>query len=334
MNVDIELYKIIADDSHYLSILNGRLPSFFIYIFKSINELDILLYLNDKNYIFSYNLLSLQMVSKIIDKKFENIKDIRHCIDNYNKRDLLISVNKNQINLWDFKNWECLKNFDFLGYNLFSACFLNNKNTIFILFGPNKRKTKKKYEPIQVYDLEGNKITQIFDSNDYNYFIDTFYDNKLSKYFIISGSNGKVLSYDYNQNKLYKIYKQNENSNIHSHIIININEENIRLIEASFCCYIYIWDFHSGNLLKSVNSWDFSEIGDISLLNNNFIFAIGYEKNIIQLINIDNKKEYKKFVIPDEKKIIIKKINHYKLGNCLITKDKNNLIKLWLIKNK
>ena len=92
-------------------------------------------------------------------------------------------------------------------YNLFSACFLNTNNAIFILFGPNKRFTKKKYEHIQIYDLEGNKKTGIFDSSECNYFIDTFYDNKLSKYFIISGSNGKAISYDYNQNKLYKIYK-------------------------------------------------------------------------------------------------------------------------------
>ena len=44
----------------------------------------------------------------------------------------------------------------------------------------------------QIYDLEGNKKTEIFDSSECNYFIDTFYDNKLSKYFIISGSNEKL----------------------------------------------------------------------------------------------------------------------------------------------
>ena len=77
-------------------------------------------------------------------------------------------------------------------YNLFSACFLNTNNAIFILFGPNKRFTKKKYEHIQIYDLEGNKKTGIFDSSEFNYFFDIFYDNKLYKYFIISGSNEKL----------------------------------------------------------------------------------------------------------------------------------------------
>ena len=72
----------------------------------------------------------------------------------------------------------------------------------------------------------------------------------------------------------------------------------------------------------------------MSLLNNKYFFAVGDEKAKIQLINIENKKEFKKFDIPDENIFIIKKINLYKLGDCLITKDKNNLIKLWLIKNK
>ena len=72
----------------------------------------------------------------------------------------------------------------------------------------------------------------------------------------------------------------------------------------------------------------------MSLLNNKYFFAVGYEEAKIQLINIENKKEFKKFDIPDENIFLIKKINLYKLGDCLITKDKNNLIKLWLIKNK
>ena len=96
---------------------------FFIIIFKSINEIDIPLYLNNKHYICSYYLLSLQIISKIISNKFDDIKDIRHYIDNYNKRDLIISVTPNQINLWNFKNWECLKNFNFLNYKLFSCLF-------------------------------------------------------------------------------------------------------------------------------------------------------------------------------------------------------------------
>ena len=72
----------------------------------------------------------------------------------------------------------------------------------------------------------------------------------------------------------------------------------------------------------------------MSLLNNKYFFVVGDEEAKIQLINIENKKEFKKFDIPDENIFIIKKINLYKLGDCLITKDKNNLIKLWLIKNK
>ena len=63
-----------------------------------------------------------------------------------------------------------------------SACFLTNINQIFIITGNRK--------PIQVFDLNGNKQKEIYKIDNFIFFIDAYYDEKLSKNFIITGNKG------------------------------------------------------------------------------------------------------------------------------------------------
>ena len=66
-------------------------------------------------------------------------------------------------------------------------------------------------------------------SNDRTYIIDSFFDKKLCKNYIISGCCGYVKSYDFNTNKIY--HKYNDNDKIfHNSIIINNLEEIVKLI--------------------------------------------------------------------------------------------------------
>jgi hypothetical protein len=116
---------------------------------------------------------------------------------------------------------------------LYSACFLNdnNNNQIYILTS-NGNDQSINYEPIKIYDLNGKKIKEINNSNEKTHFIDTYYDNNLSKYYIITGNDGYIKSYDYNNNKLYHKYLDNDNS-LNLNIIINDNNKNIKLIELN-----------------------------------------------------------------------------------------------------
>jgi hypothetical protein len=95
--------------------------------------------------------------------------------------------------------------------DLRSACFLNLNNQIYILtsniFGS---------EPIKVFNLKGIKINEIHNSKDGVNFIDIYYDNKSSKPFVLTGNNKFVKSYDYNNNKVYHIYNDNDNINHYS----------------------------------------------------------------------------------------------------------------------
>ena len=107
-------------------------------------------------------------------------------------------------------------------------------------------------DSIKVFDFKGNKIKEINDSKDSAFFIDIYYDNNLFKNYIITGNEGYAKSYEYNVNKLYHKYSENDNIKGHMSIIINKKKEIIKLIES--CCdgNIRIWNFHSGILLKKI----------------------------------------------------------------------------------
>ena len=130
-------------------------------------------------------------------------------------------------------------------------------------------------EPIKIFDLEGNKIKEIKNFKYNSYFIDTYYDNNLSKIFIITGNGGYSQSYDYNENKI-KIIKyidiDDENKIYHMRIIIDDSDNIIKMIESSCKGIIRIFNFHSGKLLNKVyvyNDW----LNSICLANKDYLFV-------------------------------------------------------------
>ena len=62
--------------------------------------------------------------------------------------------------------------------SIFSACLLNNNNQIDILVGDRNLVSK---ELIKIYDINGNIIKELNNSDDGTYFIDSYYDNKYLK---------------------------------------------------------------------------------------------------------------------------------------------------------
>ena len=95
-------------------------------------------------------------------------------------------------------------------------------------------------------NCNGNKIKEINDSNDGTFFIDNYYDNKLSKIYILSAHLDYVKSYDYNNNEVYHKYCDNNTNKGHSCISINNIKEHTFLLETSYDGFLRIWDFHLG----------------------------------------------------------------------------------------
>ena len=107
-------------------------------------------------------------------------------------------------------------------------------------------------DSIKLFDFNGKKIEEINNSNDCTVLIDTYYDNKSSKIYILTANNNNVKSYDYKKNKIYNTYEDIINDKCHRSIIIYENDNIIKLVESSQDGIIRIWNFHSGKLLKKI----------------------------------------------------------------------------------
>ena len=96
-------------------------------VFKSIYDIFYLIYTSKNNSIIFYNLLDDKKINEIKNTHKQYITNYRHYLDNYNKRDLIISLSldDNNLKLWNVNNYECLLNIENVNKNggLLSACF-------------------------------------------------------------------------------------------------------------------------------------------------------------------------------------------------------------------
>ena len=310
----IKFLKYLAEDSYCRIGLDNT----FI-IFKSINNIFYLIYSDKNNSIISYNLISNKKINEIKKAHEYYIISIRYYCDTLNKRDLILSMScfDNNIKLWNIHNYECLlsiKNYN-NGCDPLS-CFLNDNNQIYIISINNTTNYK-----IDIMNFNGELIKEIIDNNNKRtYIIDTYFDNKNSKNYILTGNDANVKSYDYNENKIYKIYSDNDKRGHHSLIIYNENDVE-KLIESSFDGNIRIWNFHSGLLLNKIkvnNGLIASWIYSICLLDNNYLI-IGCYKGIIRVIDINKQTTIKELNYHQYPVICITKLHLPNIGTIVVS---------------
>ena len=333
MEKKIKFIKILTKDSYTEKNIDNTLC-----VFKSINNILVLVYSNQNKSIISFNLIDNKKINEMKNAHEENITNLIHYLDKSNKRDLILSVSDrdNSVKLWNINDINCLLNIPKINDsgNLLSACILNDKNQIYILIS-NFNWYEDMIELIKVYDYNGNKIKEINNSKENTFFIDTYHDNKLSTIFIITGNLGYSKSYDYINNKLYKKYAEKD---FYMHSILNITiynkKEKTDLIESSSDGIIRIWDFHKGLVLNAIQmcSPD-EEINGICLWdNNNYLCAGSAFNKTIKLIDLKEKKDIND-IKGDNKISNIKEIIHPQYGEILISQEYNGNIKLWIIQN-
>ena len=331
----MEFLQNLSEDSYsYYDIDNT------FCIFKSINNIYYLIYANEYNSIISYNVIENKKIIEIKNSdnnynlnnlnnnfnKMNTITHFRHFLDKNNKRDLIISISawENNIKLWNINNWECLLNLENINKTgiLLSGCFLDDNQHNYIVttnvnyFGLN--------EFIKIFDFNGKKIKEINYFNENIYLIETYYDNKSSHIYIITANNGCIISYDYNNNKIYHKYSENDNKK-HYSLVINKREELITIIESSLDCNIRVWNFDSGELLKKINIMN-NKLYGLCLWNSEYLF-VGCEDKTIKLIDIKNGIIINELFGYNNKVISIKKITLPQLGESLLSiGDKNSKI--------
>ena len=254
--------------------------------------------------------------------------------------DLIMSVSKsdNNIKIWNLTNNICVLNLTKINKDgiLNSACFLNYENNNYII---TSNRNWVDPSPLKIYNLKGEKIKQISKSNRNTFFVDTYYENKKNNNnntYIITGNEGNVISYNYDENELYKIYCEKYENDIfhHSFKIYADKESNqiIKLIESSdgINSFIRIWDFHSSQLLGKIESSN-NVLRSIGIWDSNFAFA-GCGDKSIKLIDLENFKIINSLVGHQNNICCIKIIFHPQLGKCIISQGNNNdQIRIWTL---
>ena len=280
------------------------------------------------------NLIDNKKINEIKHAHDDFITHLRHYFDKINNRDLLLSLSEddNNLKLWDINNIECLLNIKRVNNKGFlnSACYLyDNKRSVIIT--SNNDIYNKDCEFIKIFDLNGKIIKEIEDSNQSTFFIDTFYDKKMSKFYILTGNKGLSQSFDYNDNKKYFTYcEDNDEINYHMSILIDDSDKIIKMIESSCKGFIRIWDFHTANLLDKI-SVDDNWLYSIYLWNKEFLF-VACKDCTIKVISLNESKIIKSLEGHENKVLTIKHIIHPKYGECLISQDAGcSVIKLWKI---
>ena len=324
----IQSINYISKDPY---ILFTKINSFIS--FKSVNDILYLIYSTKNISIISYNLINAQKINEIKNAHKKCITNFRHYLDNYNKRDLVISVSleDNNIKLWNVNNYDCLANIKNANKKggLLSACFLKDNNKIYII---SSNQSSNQIEPIKIFNLEGNVVKKVNNSNYSVFYIDVYYDIKNSKTYILSCNNACIRSYDYINNKLYNIYSENFKINTIAHIylIINNKEEMIELCEDG---KIRIWNFHSAKLLHIVQVGGFYKIKCFCVLDEEYIF-VGCADKEIKFVQIKDGKIIENYKGHNMEVNNINIVNHPKYGKILISQGwKNDGIRIWKINN-
>ena len=302
-------------------------------VFETIQNDLYLIFSNKMKSIICYDLKEQNILIEVKNCHNEYITNFRHILDYKNQRDLIISISytDKNVKLWDTIKWECILNLSNIYSNgyLYSACLLNDNDNIYILTSNSNLYGDS--EAIKVFDIHGNLVKEIVDSNESTSFIDTYFDKKLKKIFLLTGNSNYVKSYDYFKNEEFLKYSDNYNNN-HLSIIISELEDITKLVESCYDGNIRIWNFHTGALLNKIRI-GYNWLYGICLWDKDYLFA-GSSDKAIKLINITNGYIAKNLTGHSDPVLTIKKINHPKYGQCLLSQGYNeDQIKLWINKD-
>ena len=296
-------------------------------VFKSINNIFYLIYTTRNFSIISYDIVHERKINEINNSHNNEIFNLKHYLDKINQRDLLLSISKFSLKVWSIKNFECIIKINYSNEKFISsACLLSDINQYYIIV---KYYLYPYYQdPLLVFNFEGKKIKEIKNSLGEPCFIDIYYDNKYTKYYIITGNKGYIKAFDYNKNELYKIFDNKYYGDYNISVVINEKENLVQLISSCTSGSLVIWNFHTGEFLKEIKIM--GVLFGICLWNENYLF-VGGSDHSIHLIDLNKGEEIKVLNGHENYVINVKKIYLPGNGEFLISfGQENDKIKLWI----
>lgn len=322
----IEIHKIISEDLD----CEYNLDNLFC-LFKN-SAGTYLVYSKPDNTIISYDLINNKVIKENKKAHEKIISNLRH--QNLDGKDIIMSISceDNNLKLWNFNNWECILNLKAVNKEceLKSACFLTDKGQSYIATtngGHPELHNMAALEQIKIYDLKGNKVKEINDSKDNTFLIDTFHDDKTSKTYLVTCNFNNLKSYDFNEGKLFHLYKESEGKTHFSMAVFKDGDVN-KLISSSYDSNVRIWNFNTGELLKTIKVYD-DFIYGICLWNSKYLF-VGALRAEVLLVNLDEGKVVKTINENNGLNLTLKKANIPDLGDCLFIKNMKEICLLKL----
>lgn len=325
----IEIKELVKDPLYEATYLYN-----LYIVYKSIDNIDYLIYAKKLDIlVFNLNLNIKQL--NIKNAHNSEIVNFSHYRDLKSKRDLILTLSESDknIKLWNGNTFECLYNFTniFNEGHLYSACFLKDKDCIYIIASDFTLK-RLKSSGIHIYDING-KLLNIINQSSGHWTavcaIDTFYDDQLNKNYIITGNCGFCKSFDFEKNEEYKKYADSDGTGMGIVCCFNLfiykSEGKIRLIDTNTLGNIRIWDFHSSDLLNKIHTKIYN-LSAACLWNEQY-FLFGGEKGTIEIYDLNKKENVNNLFISNEQKEIknMKKIKHPLYGTSLIFFDGNSI---------
>ena len=298
---------------------------------------------NGKNH--NIEIISL-IYNKIIkelsyDNNTTSITMIRYFFNYKGKKEYLVSadLNKNVI-VWDINNnYEILHkiNTEYEDVNIYSCyLFFDNfeNNYIFTSCGLNKYK-KNETSYTKMYSLKnGNFIKNIIDSNNNNtYYILIWHNDSEKINYLIELCEKKIVITNFIQNN---IYAKLINTDLYilkyySGFIYSIENKKNYLCCSTSNGYIIIWDLINKTLINYCKISKF-ELYHIIQWNQKYAIVSGGNTKLIKIFDLEKYENLDNIITNHHSSVnCVKKINHPKYGEALLSCGNDHKIKLYIL---
>ena len=291
---------------------------------------------NTNNYKLDiFNLINNQLITSLSGHK-NDIRTIRYFINNKNKNEYLISADDNKIVIiWDITNNYNIKYIINTKYgdDIYSCLliFPHNSDDNYIITSTFNKSDKDEDSATKLYSLNnGNFIKYINNTNNNHiFYLLSWYNKRNNKYYIIQFSYKKIIINNLLEDELYSELSNEPETDHHSGFIY-YKDNNDYLCSSSSNGYINIWDLYNKKIYKTINT-NGCELAHIIEWNKKYIIVADYNNKSFKIIDIDNNSIYNINPEHKDKLVCVKKINHPKYGESLLSAARDKTIKLWTI---
>ena len=321
--INLKIYKTLTQSCHIIYSLDNTFAAF-----TSLKNELLLVYATKFNSIEFFDLVKQKYHKTILNAHNGQILTIRHYCPRNFKKDMLLSGSNGDysVKIWEVENGSCICNINkiYQKGNMYSVC---------ILFDIYQKEsyiyTSSDCDYIKIFDINGKFKKNINKTNNETYFIDTYYDKKDFKYYLISGDMKCVKSYDVNTDQLFRTYIDSNSFSEHVSVFIYNNSGIVKLVESEFYGSIRIWNFHNGNLIKKIDVCRRIPLVSLCLWNEDYLL-VSCTDCTIKLVDFKNYALIKSFEGHNNEVCTIKKIVHPNFGECLLSQGLgNDQIKMW-----